>query len=135
MDFPALWQIKEKQPFRVFFSTKKYKYKALIQGRWLRETPKMYFIRLTGNNAKAPTRIYFERSSGKYAFETYNIWSEYCWFPHLVKHRSEDASQMAKRKIILFRIQVKQAYKTDFNGENARNINVPVCIVGQICFI
>ena len=45
---------------------------------------------------------------------------------------------MAKRKIMLFQIQAKKLTKTDFNGENARNINVPVpnvCIVAQICFI
>ena len=47
------------------WTTKKYEYKAWIQGWWLRETLNMFFIRWTGNNEKAPTRKYFEISSGK----------------------------------------------------------------------
>ena len=47
------------------WTTKKYEYKAWIKGWWLRETLNMFFIRWTGNNEKAPTRNYFEISSGK----------------------------------------------------------------------
>jgi len=76
------------------------------------------FIRLMGNNEKAPTRKYLKYPLEKCDIETYKLWLKYCWFPHLAKYRSEDAKreapEMGKRKIMLFQIQAKRAYKNGF---------------------
>ena len=88
----------------IWWTTKKYKYKDWIQGWWLRETLKMIFIRLMGNNEKAPTRKYhLENVLLKLIILDQNISGFLTWLNTEVKMHKEKRQRLQNAKLFYFK--------------------------------